>query len=120
MLYKYGTETCAMKVDDMERQERMERTMVRWMCGVLLRDRKSSVVLLERLSVVGVTEVDRRGRLRWYGHLHDDDDDDITFSSSYQLIYLLLLHPLNHFLTDKHPWVQEYPQLNWGYKAILS
>jgi len=44
----YGTETWAMKVDDMERLERTERMIVRWMCGVSLRDRKSSVVLLER------------------------------------------------------------------------
>jgi len=51
----YGTETWAMKVDDMKRLERSERMMVRWMCGVSLRDRKSSVVWLERLSVVGVT-----------------------------------------------------------------
>jgi len=52
-----------LKVDDMERLERTERMMARWMCAVSLRDREFSVVLLELLSVVGVTEVVRRGRL---------------------------------------------------------
>jgi len=62
----YGTETWAMKVDDMDRMKRTERMMVRWMCGVSLKDRKSSVVLLERLRVVGVAAVVRRCRLRRY------------------------------------------------------
>jgi len=46
------------------------------MCGVSLSTRKSSVVLLERLSVFGVAEVVRRGRLWWYGHLQHKDESD--------------------------------------------
>ena len=38
----YGTETWAMKVDDLRSLERTERMMVRWMCGVSLKDRKRS------------------------------------------------------------------------------
>ena len=30
----YGSETLAMKVDDMQRLQRTERLMVRWMCSV--------------------------------------------------------------------------------------
>jgi len=37
---------------------------------------KSSVVLLERLSVEEVSEVVRHGRLRWYGHLQRKDASD--------------------------------------------
>jgi hypothetical protein len=44
--------------------------MVRMMCGVKLRDRKSSV---ELMSMVGLSEdiltSVRRSRLRWYGHM---------------------------------------------------
>jgi len=36
-LLGYASETSAMKVEDMARLERMERMMVRWMCGVHLK-----------------------------------------------------------------------------------
>ena len=65
----YGSETWPMKVEDMQRLERTERMMVRWMCGVSLKKTISSVELNRRLGVVGVTEIVRRGRLRWFGHL---------------------------------------------------
>ena len=38
----YGTETWAMKAEDLRSLERTERMMVRWMCGVSLKDRKRS------------------------------------------------------------------------------
>ena len=41
----YGTETWAMKKANLHSLERTERMMVRWMCGVLLKDRKGSVDL---------------------------------------------------------------------------
>jgi hypothetical protein len=58
-----------MKVSDMKSLERTENTMVRWMCGVTLRDRRPSVELRERLGIEYVTEVARRGRLRLFGHM---------------------------------------------------
>ena len=39
----YGSETWAMKAEDMQRLERTERMMIRWMCGVRLSDEKASV-----------------------------------------------------------------------------
>jgi len=47
--------------------------MVRWMCGVTLKDRKSSDELLGRL---GVEDVVRRGRLLWFGHVERKSRDD--------------------------------------------
>ena len=41
----YGTETWAMKKANLHSLERTERMMVRWMCEVLLKDRKRSVDL---------------------------------------------------------------------------
>ena len=38
----YGSETWPMKVEDVQRLERTERMMVRWMCGVRLKKRISS------------------------------------------------------------------------------
>ena len=43
--------------------------MVRWMCGVTLKDRKRSMDLYSLLGVLSVDEVVRRGRLRWFGHV---------------------------------------------------
>ena len=60
----YGTETWAMKKAILHSLERMERMMVRWMCGVSLKDRKRSVDLYSLLGVQSVDEVVRRGRLR--------------------------------------------------------
>ena len=61
-----------MRVADLQRLERTERMMVRWMCGVTLRDRRSSAELLDLLSVVGVGDMVsmvRRGRLRSFEHV---------------------------------------------------
>lgn len=74
----YGSETWPMKMEDLQRLERTERMMVRWMCGVNLKDRISSEDLNRRLSVDSVTDVVRRGRLRWFGHLERKDSNDWT------------------------------------------
>jgi len=72
----YGSETWALKVGNMQRLESTERMMVRWMCGVKLKDRKSSQVLQDSLGIVGVAERVRRGRLRWFGHVERKSADD--------------------------------------------
>ena len=66
---KYGTETWAMKKANLQSLERTERMMVRWMCGVSLKDRRRSVDLYSLLGVQSVAEVVRHGRLRWFGHV---------------------------------------------------
>ena len=72
----YGTETWAMKADDLRSLERTERMMVRWMCGVSLKDRKHSEDLCNLLGINCVADVVRRGRLRWFGHLECKSVDD--------------------------------------------
>ena len=47
----YGTETWAMKAANLQSLERTERMMVRWMCGVSLKDRKRSVDLYSLLGL---------------------------------------------------------------------
>src|SRR5450432_1712266 len=64
-----------MKVEDTLRLERAERAMVRWMCGVTLKNRISSERLRSRLGIKSVTDVVRRGRLRWFGHVERKEDD---------------------------------------------
>ena len=50
----YDSETWAMKAEDMQRLERTERTMIRWMCGVSLSDKKASAELLSWLDIESV------------------------------------------------------------------
>ena len=65
-----------MKADDLRSLERTERMMVRWMCGVSLKDRKRSEDLCNLLGINCVADVVRRGRLRWFGHLERKSVDD--------------------------------------------
>ena len=65
----YASEIWAVRVEEEQRMERNENVMLRWMCGVTLRDKVPTVELRRRLGIEGVVEVMRRGRLRWFGHV---------------------------------------------------
>ena len=65
-----------MKAEDIQRLETIERMMNRWMCGVKLSDRKANAELLSRLGIESVSDVVRRGRLRWFGHVERKEPDD--------------------------------------------
>ena len=56
--------------------QRAEMRMVRWMCGVKLKDRLPSKELRERLGVDDIALVLQQNRLRWYGHVLRKDHDD--------------------------------------------
>ena len=75
----YGSETWAMRRVEENIFRRAERAMVRMMCGVRLRDRKSS---RELMSMVGMKEdiavVVKKSRLRWYGHVLRRSEEDGT------------------------------------------
>src|SRR5271166_3171410 len=60
-LMVYGSETWAMKAEDMHRLERTERMMIRWMCGVSLSDKQAGAELSSRLDIECVSVVVRRG-----------------------------------------------------------
>ena len=82
----YGTETWAMKADDLRSLERTECMMVRWMCGVSLKDRKRSQDLCNLLSINCNADVVRRGRLKWFGHLERKSVHDLV--SSYRRLMM--------------------------------
>jgi hypothetical protein len=72
----YGSEMWAMKAEDMQRVERTERMMIRWMCGVRLSDKKASAELLSRLEIESVSVFVIHGRLRWFGLVKRKQPDD--------------------------------------------
>ena len=76
-----------MMADDLRSLERTERMMVRWMCGVSLKDRKRREDLCNLLGINCVADVVRRGRMRWFGHLERKSvDDDTVFTASTQFL----------------------------------
>ena len=58
-----------MKAENLQSLEGTKQMMVRWLCGVLLKNRKGSVDLYSLLGLQSVADMVRRGRLRWFAHL---------------------------------------------------
>ena len=56
--------------------------MVRWMCGVSLKDRRKSEELQRQLGSECVVDVMRRGRLRWYGYVERVGRHKPTYQSA--------------------------------------
>ena len=50
--------------------------MIRWMCGVSMKDRRISEELRELVEVVPITTVIKSGRLRWHVHVMRKSDED--------------------------------------------
>jgi len=50
--------------------------MVRWVCGVKLKDRVPSKELRERLGLDDTVFILQQNRLRWHGHVLQKEDND--------------------------------------------
>ena len=50
--------------------------MIRWMCGISLKDRRTNEELRRLVGVGPTTTVIRSDRLRWYGHVMRKNDED--------------------------------------------
>ena len=56
--------------------ERVEMQMIRWMCGIYMKGRRTNEELRRLGGVEPITTVIRSGRLRWYGHVMRKRDED--------------------------------------------
>ena len=84
----HGSETWPVRTENMVALHRAEMRMVRWMCGVKLKDRLPSKELRERLGIDDIALVLQQNRLRWYGHvlaLRKDDDDWVKKCMEYEV-----------------------------------
>ena len=50
--------------------------MIKWMCGISLKDRRTNEELRRLVGVELITTFIRSGRLRWYGHVMRKGDED--------------------------------------------
>ena len=65
----HGSETWAPTASDLLCLQRTDRAMVRWICGVRLRDEIPTVDLLAKLGLEEISSALRTRRLRWHGHV---------------------------------------------------
>jgi len=72
----HGSETWPVRKENLVALQRAEMRMVRWMCGVKLKDRFPSKELRERLDIDDIALVLQQNRLHWYGHVLQKEDDD--------------------------------------------
>ena len=82
----HGSETCPVRKEKEVALEQAEMRMVRWMCGIKLKDRFPSKELRERLGIDDTAVVLQQNRLRWYGHvLRKEDDDWVKKCTEYEV-----------------------------------
>ena len=72
----YGSETRPLLVDAGLKFERAVIQMIRWMCGISIKDKRTNEELRSLVGVQPITTGIRSGRLRWYGHVMRKHDDD--------------------------------------------
>ena len=72
----YGSETKPLLADVGLKFERAEMQMIRWMCGVSLKDKRTSEELRKLVGVQPIRTVIISGRLRWHGHVMRKSDED--------------------------------------------
>ena len=71
----YGSETWAVNAELEAKLEIAELRMMRWMCGVSLRE-KTNAELRESMGIEKISDVMRRSRLRWMEHVLRKEGND--------------------------------------------
>ena len=65
----YGSETRPSQAHVSLKFKREDMQMIRWMCGVSMKDRRTSEELRKLVGVQPITTVIRSGWLKWYRHV---------------------------------------------------
>ena len=74
----HGREAWCLKEREMEILQRTERSMVRKMCGVQLKDRKGSTVLMLMLGLnETMYQMAMANSVHWYGHVLRREDGQL-------------------------------------------
>jgi len=81
----HGSETWPVRKENVVALQRPEMRLVRWMCGITLKDRLPSKELRERLRIDDIALVLQQNRLHWYGHVLRKDDDWVKKSMEYKV-----------------------------------
>ena len=74
----YSAETWALRNEETEKLERTQAKMVRWMAGVRKASEVPGETLRRAFGLEPVSDVIRRTRLRWFGHIERRGPDHLT------------------------------------------
>jgi len=72
----HGSETWPVRKENKVTLQWAEMRMVRWMCGVKLKNRVPNKEFRERLGLDDIILVLQQNKLRWYGHVLQKEDND--------------------------------------------
>jgi len=72
----HRSETWPVRKENEVALQRAEMRMLRWMCGIKLKDRVPSKELRERLGLHDIISVLQQNKLQWYGHVLRKEDND--------------------------------------------
>jgi len=81
----HGSETSPVRKENVVALQPAEIIMVRWMCGMKLKDRFPSKELRKRLGTDDIALVLQQNRLHWYGHVLRKDDDWVKKCIEYEV-----------------------------------
>ena len=65
----FSAETWAVKKEELDRLERTQMRMLRWMAGVSRSERRRSEGVRREFRLDSIADVICRSRLRWFGHV---------------------------------------------------
>ena len=60
--------------NDMDRLRRTDRSMIRWMLKVRMKERTPAASMLAKLDLLPIETLVQQSRLRWYGHVQRSSD----------------------------------------------
>ena len=66
----HASECWAPTKANLDRLNRSDRAMLRWICKVKLSDRVATSALLKKLNLLEIEDEIRGSRLGWYGHVY--------------------------------------------------
>ena len=69
----YASECWAPTVKNVNKLQRNDRAIIRWICNVRLKHRVSSASLLEKLCITDIKSAVRYNRFRWYGNVQRNE-----------------------------------------------
>ena len=74
----YGSEAWCFREKDMAILRRIERAMIRAMCGVKLLDQRNSEELMDMLGMKeSLDRMAKASSMRWYGHVLRKEDENV-------------------------------------------
>ena len=74
----YSAETWALRLEEIRALERTQMSMLRWMAGIRMCERRKNEDIRKAFGLEPISDVIRRIRLRWFGHVYRREPEHLT------------------------------------------